>query len=142
MNYGYTFTSLIDSGTDCCVVVFGRQIHADDEHFKTHRLRCHPLCVTAVRLLPVRRVHLLRPERHGMTGSAISLSSIIVLLSDHDLFSSDVQTNCTFMSSFVFPFLWSACGRSRMCRTIRSFSRGCTPVHNYHHNYQSKLSVM
>ena len=46
----------------CCC----RQVHADDEHPEAHRLRRHPLCVAAVRLLPVRRLHLLRTQRHGM----------------------------------------------------------------------------
>lgn len=46
-------------------VWFRREIHADDEYSKAHRLWRHPLCVAALWLLPLRRLHLLRTQRHG-----------------------------------------------------------------------------
>lgn len=51
--------------TVCYLSSPNREVHADDEHSEADRLRRHPLCVAALRLLLIRRVHFLRTQRHG-----------------------------------------------------------------------------
>lgn len=55
---------------------FYRKIYADDEHSEAHRIWCHPLCVSALWLLPVCRLHLLWPQWHGMHFKAFLFSSM------------------------------------------------------------------